>query len=166
MACETSPSPAEVLQVYALQFWRDQRGKNGRSSIPMAGWWRLSGPNCMLPTQRSNRSAVPEPRAELSGAETGPELASFALNARLPRPAQSSHDMPPEERARSAHSESTIDTASGEGSAQDALSVARPPEVGRFDSFVKPTADWFQQRARLIRSSLRPPEFCKACGGA
>jgi hypothetical protein len=48
----------------------------------MAGWWRLSGPNCMLPTQRSNRSAVLAPGTELSGAETGPELASFALNAR------------------------------------------------------------------------------------
>jgi hypothetical protein len=31
----------------------------------------------------------------------------------------------------------------GEGSVQDALSVARPPEVSRFGSFVKPTADWF-----------------------
>jgi hypothetical protein len=36
----------------------------------------------MLPTQRSNRSAVLAPGTELSGAETGPELASFALNAR------------------------------------------------------------------------------------
>jgi hypothetical protein len=54
----------------------------------------------------------------------------------------------------------------GWGSVQGALSVTRPPEVSRFGSFVKPTADWFQQRARLIRPSLRPPEFCKVCGGA
>jgi len=26
---------------------------------------------------------------------------------------------------------------------QAVLSVARPPEVGRFGSLVKPTADWF-----------------------
>jgi hypothetical protein len=31
----------------------------------------------------------------------------------------------------------------GWGSVQGALSVTRPPEVSRFGSFVKPTADWF-----------------------
>ena len=63
-----------------------------------------------------------------------------------------------------AHGQSTL--RGGEGSVQGALNAARPPEVGRFDSFVKPTADWFQQCARLIRPSLHPPEFCKACRGA
>ena len=49
---------------------------------------------------------------------------------------------------------------------QGALNVARPPEISRFGSFVKPRAYWLQQRSCLVRSSLRPPEFCKACGGA
>lgn len=41
---------------------------------------------------------------------------------------------------------------------------SRPSEVGRVGSFVKPNADWFQQRARIVSPALRPPEFCKSSG--
>jgi hypothetical protein len=53
-----------------------------------------------------------------------------------------------------------------QGSVQGALGVARSLDISRFGSFVKPTVNWFEQRACLIRPFLRPPEFCKACGGA
>jgi hypothetical protein len=52
------------------------------------------------------------------------------------------------------------------GVASLAGSVARSPKVGCFGSFVKPTADGFKQRSRLIKPASHPPEFCKACGGA
>src|SRR5205085_2448878 len=43
------------------------------------GWWRLSGPNCMLPTQTSNRSAIPEPGTEFFAAETGGRIGLLRL---------------------------------------------------------------------------------------
>ena len=49
---------------------------------------------------------------------------------------------------------------------EGALNVLRPPEVRRSGSFVKPAADWLQQRARLLRSSLRPQQFGKTRGAA
>jgi hypothetical protein len=49
---------------------------------------------------------------------------------------------------------------------QDALNVARPPEVSCIALVVKPTANRFQQRTRFIRPSLHSPEFRQACDGA
>ncbi len=46
-----------------------------------------------------------------------------------------------------------------------ALCLSCALQVSRFRSFVKPVADRFQQRARFIGLSLRPPELRKVCGG-
>src|SRR4051795_6717754 len=46
-------------------------------------WWRLSGPNCMLPTQTSNRSPIPEPGTEFFAAETADRIGLLRLSCAI-----------------------------------------------------------------------------------
>lgn len=62
------------------------------------------------------------------------------------------------------NNDATIPTESYRALGKYALRLARPPQVSRFCAFVKPVADRFEQRARLVRPSLRSPELCKARG--
>jgi hypothetical protein len=45
----------------------------------MTGWWRRSGPNCLLPTQGSNQSPNLEPGTEFFAAETEAQDPPFRL---------------------------------------------------------------------------------------
>src|ERR1700694_4115123 len=52
-------------------FRRNKCEKADGSLSPTTGWWRPSGPNWLLPTQRSNQSPKLEPGTEFFAAETG-----------------------------------------------------------------------------------------------
>src|ERR1700726_284976 len=51
----------------------------GNVRFAETGWWRRSGPNCMLPTQSSNQSPNLEPGTEFFAAETGAQNPPFRL---------------------------------------------------------------------------------------
>jgi hypothetical protein len=50
-------------------------------TIPECAWWRLSGPNCMLPTQRSNRSPYSRQERNYLAQRREPRLNALAETA-------------------------------------------------------------------------------------
>src|SRR6202790_1637578 len=58
---------------------RPIRRRIGNVRFAETGWWRRSGPNCMLPTQSSNQSPNLEPATEFFAAETEAQNPPFPL---------------------------------------------------------------------------------------
>src|SRR6266481_4041607 len=54
----------------------------GNARFAETGWWRRSGPNCLLPTQGSNQSPNLGPGTEFFAAETGRRNGLIRLDCR------------------------------------------------------------------------------------